>query len=193
MAENVVSQSGDQIEIVATSGGAEGASVTYRLGNIQRTEYLCSECESPLVVLEGGVNEYLLGAEDDNIYFYAVVRSCPSHHLLSGIPDHIGGPRVPVVSPQRLDFGTLPRGSNKTMQTVIANMNTSLSMNWNADVGVATWLTVNTSSGTIPPGNHQTITVTADTGSLSRGNHTATLTISSNTGTTTSLITVSVN
>lgn len=190
MAEDIVSQDGDQIEVVATSGGA---AVTYHISDVQRTEYPCSDCESPIVVLEGGVNEYLQGSEVDNVYFYAMIRSCPSNHFTLGIPDHIGGPRVPVVSPQLLDFGTLTRGSKKTVQTVIVNMNTSLSMNWSADVGGAAWLTLDKSSGTIPAGNHQVINVTANTGTLSRGSHTATLTISSNTGTTTSPIAVVVN
>ena len=190
MAENVVSQSGEQIEIVATSGTT---GVTYQVSNVQRTEYPCSDCDSSLVVLEGGTNEYLQGSEADNVYVYALIRSCPSNHLALGIPDHIGGPRVPVVSPQLVDFGTLTKGSKKTVQTVIANTNTSLSMNWNAGVGGATWLSLDINHGTIQPGHHQLVNVTVDTSALSSGSHTATLTISSNTGTTTSLISVIVN
>ena len=190
MAEDIVSQDGDQIEVVAKSGGA---AVTYHISNVQRTEYPCSDCESSIVVLEGGVDEYLQGPKAHNVYFYAMIRSCPSNHLSLGLPDHIGGPRVPVVSPQLLDFGTLTRGSKKTVQTVVANTNTSLSMNWHADVGGATWLSLDINHGTIQPGHHQLVNVTAHTSTLSPGSHTAILTISSNTGTTTSQVSVVVN
>ncbi len=116
-----------------------------------------------------------------------------AENISLGTPDHIGGPRVPVVSPQLMDFGTLSRGSKKTVQTVVANTNTSLSMNWSADVGGATWLSLDINHGTIKPGHQQLVNVTADSSALSPGSHTAILTIRSNTGTTTSQISVVVN
>jgi len=109
------------------------------------------------------------------------------------IPDHIGGPKTPALSPQLLNFGTLKKGSKGTAQMVIANMNTNSTMNWSADVGGATWLSLASSSGSIPPGQQQVVTVMADTSTLSLGNHSATLTINSNEGTTALPASVTVN
>jgi len=191
MAENFVSLGGDQIEIVTTSGGA---GVTYQLSAVERTEYQCAECGSTLVVLEGGADDYLQGTEGNCVYVYALVRSCPSMHLMLGIPDHIGGPKIPVVSPQLLDFGTLTQGNTATLQTVVVNTNSGLAINWRADVGGKPWLSLDISHGTIQPGNNQIIMVTANTAglSLSPPSHTATLTVSSNLGITTTPITLSV-
>lgn len=179
MADYSDSQSGNHITIVTTSGDA---GVTYQLSDVERTEYACSECGSTIVVLEGGVNDYLQGSEGNSVYVFSLVRSCQSFHVELGIPDHIGGPKIPVVSPQRLDFGTLGQGSTSSLQTVIVNTNTNLAISWKASVGVATWLTLDTRNGLIQPGDNQIITVTAHTASLSPGSHPATLTFTTNTG-----------
>lgn len=188
MAENFVSQGGDQIEIVTTSGGV---GVTYQLSAVERTEHQCSECESTLVVLEGGADDYLQGSEGNSVYVYALVRSCPSMHLMLGIPDHIGGPKIPVVSPKRLDFGTLKQGNTASLQTVVVNTNSGQAINWSADVGGATWLSLDISNGRIQPGNNQIITLTAT--AATPGNHKTTLTITSDTGNTSSTVKMSVN
>ena len=190
MADNSGSQGGYQITIVTTGGDAD---VTYQLSNVERTEYLCSECGSTIVALEGGVNDYLQGSEGDSVYIFSLVRSCQAPHIELGIPDHIGGPKIPVVSPQRLDFGTLKQGSTSSLQTVIVNTNLGTAINWSAGVGVATWLTLDVHNGTIQPGNNQTITLTAKTATLLPGNYSATLTITSNTGIAFSQILLAVN
>ncbi len=187
MAENFVSPGGDQIEIVTTSGGA---GVTYQLSAVERTEYQCAECGSTLVVLEGGVGDYLQGSEGNSVYVYALVRSCPSMHLMLGIPDHIGGPKIPVISPQLLAFGTLQQGSTASLQTVVVNTNTGQAINWRASVGGALWLSLDISSGSIQPGNNQIIYVKAT--ATAPGNYRATLTIISDTGNTSSTVTMSV-
>jgi Viral BACON domain len=186
MADN----SGSQITIVTTSGDA---GVTYQLSNVERTEYPCSECGSTIVAFEGGVNDYLQGSGDNNVYVFSLVRSCQAFHVELGIPDHIGGPKIPVVSPQRLDFGTLKQGSTSSLQMVIVNTNLGMPINWSAGVGVATWLTLDVHNGTIQPGNNQTIKLTANTATLLPGNYPATLVITSNTGIAFSQILLAVN
>ena len=190
MADSSGSQSGNQITIVTTSGDA---GITYQLSNVERTEYPCSECGSTIVALEGGINDYLQGSEGNSVYVFSLVRSCQSAHIELGIPDHIGGPKIPVISPQTLSFGTLKQGSTSSLQSVIVNTNLNTPINWSAGVGGAIWLTLDISNGTIQAGNNQIITLTAHTATLLPGNYSTTLTITSSTGITSSRVFLTVN
>ena len=70
----------------------------------------------------------------------------------------------------------------------------NLALHWKADVGSASWVTLDTSSQTIAPGSFpDAINVTVDTTNLSAGNQSATLTVNSNGGTVQVAITLAVN
>ncbi len=82
-----------------------------------------------------------------------------------------------VVTPVGLDFGKLKKDSKAT-QTVTVSSTGQHPLNWTANVGTATWLTLDTSAGTLQPGATQTIKVTASTTQLPPGPYSATLAIS---------------
>lgn len=84
----------------------------------------------------------------------------------------------PDLSPKSLDFGTLPQGGSKTLQELIRNPNKQPVL-WHADTGGTSWLTLDKSTGTLQPGEQQTINVMVDTSSLAVGGHVATLTFTS--------------
>ena len=82
-----------------------------------------------------------------------------------------------VVTPAGLDFGMLKQGSKVTKTVTVSNTGQQ-PLSWEANVGTANWLTLDSSAGTIQPGASQTIQVTADTTKLSAGHYSATLAIS---------------
>lgn len=87
-------------------------------------------------------------------------------------------PEPLVVNPNPLDFGHLPQGRSKTFQVLIRNPSQK-TLIWRADAGETSWLTLDKSIGTIPPGGQQPVNVMADTGSLALGGYAATLTFTS--------------
>jgi hypothetical protein len=86
--------------------------------------------------------------------------------------------RPPDLNPKSLDFGTLPQGGSKTLQELIRNPNKQPLL-WLADTGGPSWLTLDKSTGTLQPGEQQTINVMVDAISLAVGGHIATLTFTS--------------
>jgi hypothetical protein len=90
------------------------------------------------------------------------------------------GPRVPQ---NPLDFGTVQRGTSKTLQETLTNPNNG-TLIWNVSItysaGWTGWLALNTSGGTIPVNGNQDLSVTANTGALTPGTYAATLTFSGN-------------
>jgi len=76
-----------------------------------------------------------------------------------------------------LDFGMLQKGSTATQILTISNTGQQ-PFDWNVNVGNATWLSLDTSTGTLQPGTFQTVHVTADASSLKVGNYSATLVVS---------------
>lgn len=84
----------------------------------------------------------------------------------------------PLLNQNGFDFGHMTQGSCKTLQEVIANPNTQ-PMIWLADTGESQWLTLEPDRGVLQPGEQQSIRVTAATSSLTVGEHTVTLTFSS--------------
>jgi hypothetical protein len=82
-----------------------------------------------------------------------------------------------VVTPAGLDFGMLKQGSKATKTVTVSNTGQQ-PLSWEANVGTANWLTLDSSAGTIQPGASQTIQVTAGTTKLSAGHYAATLAIS---------------
>jgi hypothetical protein len=87
-------------------------------------------------------------------------------------------PRPPTINWCTLDFGYVLQGSQKTLQQIIANT-TKRPMIWLADTHESRWLTLEPDHGVLQPGEQQSIRVTADTRFLERGEHSATLTFSS--------------
>lgn len=83
-------------------------------------------------------------------------------------------PEPPTVNPKFLNFGNLPKGDSKPLPMVIGNPSEQVLL-WQADTCGTKWLTVYPRSGSIKPGQQQTVNVTADTSSLAVGNHAATL------------------
>lgn len=97
------------------------------------------------------------------------------------------------VAPTSLDFGTLDVGSQKTQVITISNSG-NLALNWKADTGNASWVTLDNTTLTIAPGGQPDIVnVTVDTTNLAAGSQSATVTISSNGGQAQVAITVVVN
>ncbi len=82
-----------------------------------------------------------------------------------------------VVTPAGLDFGMLKKGSKATKTVMVSNTGQQ-PLNWTANVGTATWLTLDTTAGTLQPDAFHTIQVTIDTARLLPGNYPATLVIS---------------
>jgi hypothetical protein len=100
-----------------------------------------------------------------------------THVRLKG-DENMMPPEPPIVNPNPLDFGPLPQGRSKTFQVLISNPSQK-TLIWHADSGETSWLTLDKSIGTIPPGKQQPVNVMADTGSLASGNYAATLTFTS--------------
>jgi len=104
-------------------------------------------------------------------------------------PENAGGPKIPEnaggpkISTNPLAFGTVQRGSSKTLQETLTNPN-SATLIWNVSVTYVPagtqWLSSNLLSGTIPPMSQQALSVTANTGVLTPGTYDATLTFSGN-------------
>jgi len=82
-----------------------------------------------------------------------------------------------MVSPASLDFGLVQQGSTATQLLTISNTGQQ-PLNWTANVGTATWLTLDSSAGTLQPGTFQTMHVTADGSGLSVRKYSAMLAIS---------------
>jgi Viral BACON domain len=106
-------------------------------------------------------------------------------------PENLIGPRAPqganLIGPRvpqnPLDFGTVQKGSSKTLDETLTNPNNA-TLIWNVSVtylpaGVQ-WLSSNLLSGTIPPLSQQALSVTANTSTLAPGTYDATLTFSGN-------------
>ena len=87
-------------------------------------------------------------------------------------------PEPPALIESSLDFGHVLQGSSKTLQQVIANT-TRKPMIWLADASDARWLTLEPDHGVLQPGEQQSIRMTANTRFLQVGEHTVTLTFSS--------------
>ena len=96
------------------------------------------------------------------------------------IPETVGGPRIPI---NPLDFGTVQKGSSKTLGETLINPNNA-PLIWNVSVtygsGWTGWLSSNLLSGTIPANSNQALSVTANTSALTPGNYNATLNFSGN-------------
>lgn len=87
-------------------------------------------------------------------------------------------PEPPTLIEDMFDFGHILSGSSKTLQQVITNT-TRKPMIWLADVTDASWLTLEPDHGVLQSGERLAIRVTADTRFLTVGEHTVTVTFSS--------------
>ena len=98
-----------------------------------------------------------------------------------------------AVSPNPLDFGTQLVGSTPTLKETISNTG-GQPLTWSLDTNsLPSWLTVDTGSGTIQPGDPpQTINVTANTFGLKPGPYSATLNFTSNGGNVQVTVTITV-
>ena len=96
------------------------------------------------------------------------------------IPENVGGPKI---STNPLAFGTVQKGSSKTLQETLTNPNNG-TLTWSVSVSYlpagVQWLSSNLLSGTIPPLSQQALSVTANTSALAPGTYDATLTFSGN-------------
>src|SRR2546429_416773 len=70
-----------------------------------------------------------------------------------------------IVNSSPLDFGKLQQGNKVILSAVVKNSG-GAPLSWTADTGDATWLMLQSSTGTIQPGEQQLIDVTADTSHL---------------------------
>src|SRR2546426_404688 len=80
----------------------------------------------------------------------------------------------PSIDQDALTLGNIPHGSSKMVQQVISNR-TQQPILWRIDTCGTNWLSVDRKTGSLQPGEQQTINVTVDTNSLEAGSHTATL------------------
>lgn len=86
------------------------------------------------------------------------------------------------INPGILNFGNVNVGQQTTSVITIANTGT-LGLNWTANTGNVSWLSVNRGSGTIQSGGvPQTLSVSVNATNLAPGNYSATLNIQSNGG-----------
>src|SRR2546426_5879203 len=79
----------------------------------------------------------------------------------------------PSIDQDALTLGNIPHGSSKMVQQVISNR-TQQPILWRIDTCGTNWLSVDRKTGSLQPGEQQTINVTVDTNSLEAGSHTAT-------------------
>ena len=87
---------------------------------------------------------------------------------------NLGGPKI---SPSGLDFGTQKKGSTtpKTLQVVVENKGNQ-QLNWSVSIiGGTSWLALSRMTGQVQPNAQETVNVTANTGSLPAGVHSADL------------------
>jgi Viral BACON domain len=87
-----------------------------------------------------------------------------------------------TVSSSSLDFGSVQQGQTASKPLTIGNIGEQ-TLSWNGQTGGVLWVTLDTSSGTIPGnGGQQPIQVMVDTSQLKAGDftYTATLTFNSN-------------
>ncbi len=85
----------------------------------------------------------------------------------------------PVIAPAvGLSFATLKPESSSTLPLLISNMD-SRTIDWTVHTGGTSWLTVDPSTGTLQPGEHLPIHVTANSHSLRARRYLATLTFTS--------------
>ena len=87
-------------------------------------------------------------------------------------------PGPPALTECMLDFGRVFRGNQKTLQQIITNT-TKQPMIWLPDACESKWLILEPDYGILQPGARQSICVTVDTRSLEVGEHSVTLTFSS--------------
>ena len=96
------------------------------------------------------------------------------------VPETMGGPKIPT---NPLDFGTVQKGSGKTLDEMLTNPNNA-TLIWSVGITYVpagtSWLSLNLSSGTIPPLGQQDLFVTANTSTLTPGTYAASLTFSGN-------------
>jgi hypothetical protein len=96
------------------------------------------------------------------------------------------------VNPLSLDFGTQNAGSQVTQLLTVSNSG-QMDLNWIADKGSATWLTLDTSQGKIAPGElPQVIKVMVNTTTLPASQYSAVINFTSNGGTASVDITLNV-
>jgi hypothetical protein len=99
------------------------------------------------------------------------------------------------INPTTIDFGTVTAEQQVFDNLTVGNQGT-LALNWQADTGGASWLTLSPTSGNVAVGGlPQTVQVIADTSnsSLQQGLNSATITIKWNGGTTTIPVTLTLN
>jgi Viral BACON domain len=100
---------------------------------------------------------------------------------LEGSPPDEGsssGLQPPVLSQAPLNFGVMAQGERKTVQEVISNTS-GQPMIWLAETGGTVWLTLAPDKGVLLPGGQQAINLTVDTSCLAVGEHTVSLTFTS--------------
>ncbi len=89
----------------------------------------------------------------------------------------------PKISTNPLNFGTVLQGSSKTLGETLTNPNNA-TLIWSVSITYVpagtSWLSLNLSSGTIPPMGQQALSVTANTSILASGTYAASLNFSGN-------------
>src|SRR5579884_161562 len=86
-----------------------------------------------------------------------------------------------TVSSTSLDFGTLQAGKTGTHTVYIRNSG-GRSLNWNADTGGTSWLTLSNMGSALAPGASTTFNVTVNSATLAPGGYSATVNITSDGG-----------
>jgi uncharacterized membrane protein len=96
-----------------------------------------------------------------------------------------------TVSSTNLDFGTLQAGKTGTHTVRIGNSG-GRPLNWNADTGGTSWLTLNNMGSMLAPGSSTTLNVTVNSATLAPGGYSATVNITSDGGKTSLVIIMTV-
>ena len=100
---------------------------------------------------------------------------------------------IMTIDPTTLTFGSLQRGQQATKTIYISNSGTA-TLNWQANVGNADWITLTPPSGTIVAGSYpQQLVVTVNTTKLNLGLSPANLYITSNASATQPPVTITVD
>ncbi len=96
-----------------------------------------------------------------------------------------------TVGPTSLDFGTLQAGKTAAHTVRIGNSG-GRPLNWNADTGGTSWLTLSNMGSTLAPGGSTTLNVTVNSANLAPGGYSATVNITSDGGKTSLVIIMTV-
>ena len=175
-------------DCTAAQGQSWTCSATVSNTNAQGTLYWSASSKGMSGITFFPTNGLLASGQTMQVNITVPHASCPTTAVFSfkgpttttTVPWSCSPPTL-AVNASSLNFGTRMTGTKQALSLMVSN-NGGQQLSWNANPGNASWLTLDSNSGTLQPGEQQAIQVTADTMQLSAGNYSVPLQLSSNGG-----------